>query len=94
MFRKINSALEKRKNQLQKRVGLKSSIEGLVKDFISLNFSQAEELFSLRSSKYENGDLFLEFTNKAVSSEIKLRSVKISTFLRDKGVQLRNIIIR
>jgi hypothetical protein len=94
MFRKLGSLLERKKNQIQEKVGKKASLEALVADFVSANFSQAAELFSLRSLKYENNNLYLEFKNKAVANEMKLRSSKLIVYMSEKKVNLRNVIIK
>ena len=94
MFKSLDIALDRKKKQLQKIKALNKDVKSLVNEFISQNFSQSLEIFSLKSIKNEKGVLFIEFNNKAVSNEIKIRSTNLVNFLRSKGVSLNSLVIK
>ena len=94
MFKSLGNALDRKNKQLQKLKTVNKDIKELIIDFISQNFSQSIEIFSLKSIKQEKGVLFIEFNNKAVSNEIKIRSANLVNFLREKGVLLNSLVIK
>ncbi len=95
MFRSIGDGLSKKQqsinNQKSKQLVVKEVINEVINDFLGSNNIK---LFWTTSYNQEEKQLLIETKSKTLASELLLRVGEINTLLHQKGVYLKQLIIR